>query len=210
MDQYDSTARNAFRPAMNHNKALLVTVTGVAVGTLTAITSSYWPLIVSMFTYLLIVFFLSLFLMQKTVVVLNIKRLTIPGFFYLTYLVMIFFPALFIAVDKPASYRNIYLLAVGSVLLTVSLGVCFANLLFRFKKREINAFFLKPVEGGKPSYSRRMVLGIFLTGATALVLLFLSEVKAVPLFAAIKNPGAYRELAQLREEGFKLLDTGLA
>jgi oligosaccharide repeat unit polymerase len=188
----------------------LAIFSGITIGILASIASSIWPSIISLITLLIVTFSVSLFFMQRYVDILNIKQPTIPGFFYLIYLVMIFFPSFFIAIDKPAPYRDVYLLAVVSVLFTMPFGIWIANRAFRFHKNEIRAFFSKPIEKGKPSYHLRVVLGIFLLGALALVFLYLSEVRTVPLLAVLKNPGAYYELAQLREKSFKLLDTQLS
>jgi len=151
----------------------------------------------------------SLWLMQKSVNIFNIKQLTIPGFFYISYIIMIFFPSFFIAIDKAPPYRNSYLLAVNSVLLTVPLGSFISNFIFRFKIREIKLFFSKPIEELIPSYHIRVVFGIFLAGSLVIMFFYLREVKTIPLFFALKNPGAYSELVLLREESFKLLETPL-
>ena len=193
-----------------HFNAFLSIPLGIAIGILTSIASRLWPSTIPLVALLIITLSTSLFLMQRCINILNVKQLTIPGFFYLVYLVMIFFPSWFIALDKPAPYRNAYLFAVISVLFTVPFGIWIANRVFRFRKNEIRAFFSKPIEEDKPSYHLRVVLGIFLLGALALVFLYLSEVRTVPLLAVLKNPGAYYELSQLREQSFKLLDTRLS
>jgi oligosaccharide repeat unit polymerase len=154
-------------------------------------------------------FILSLAIMQNTVNAFNLRQLTIPGFFYITYLIMIFFPAFFIAADKPESYRYPYLFSVSSVLLTVPLGIWAASTVFRFNKKAIKAFYLKPILEEEPTFHTRLIYGALLLGALMLVLLYIREVETIPLFLALKNPGAYSEIVQSREEAFKLLESPL-
>jgi len=182
---------------------------GTIVGILTAIVVSHSTSMIFIFSLSSGVLCLSLLLMQKAVCVFNIKQLTIPGFFYLTYLVFILLPSFFVGLDKPAPYRDTYFFAVTSVLLTVPLGIWMANFVLRFRREEIKAFFSKPVEGSCPSYPLLVIFLLFLVGALSLVFLYFIQVRVVPLFAALRNPGAYSELVLLREEAFKLLDTPL-
>lgn len=209
MAQHDSLARNALWQRRSPTTFLAILI-AAAVGMLAVIIGSTRPSVELILALLIVVFPPSLFVMQRLVNVLNIRHLTIPGFFYLTYLIIIFFPALFIAVDKPTPYRDVYLFAVASVLVTVPFGIWAANQVLRFSRKEIGAFFSRPVEEKSPSCHMRVVVGSFLLGAVALVFLYFNEVETVPLLAALKDPGAYYELAQLREEAFKLLDTRLA
>lgn len=152
---------------------------------------------------------LSVVIMQKAVSVFNIRQLTIPAFFYLTYLFFIFLPSISVALEQQPPYRDAYFFAVASVLLTVPLGICAANYFLRFRRKEIKEFYGRPIEEIYPSSHFRVVFALFLVGAMAIVLLYLNEVRRVPLFEIIKNPGAYLESYEAREESFKLLDTPL-
>jgi len=155
----------------------------------------------------LVILLISLRMMQKATNILNIRHLTISGFFYIIYLLVIFFPSFFAFFRHEGLYRYTFLLAVESVLLTVPLGILAANLLCKFRTVEIRSFFLRPIEEPNPSLHFRVVFVLFLMTALFGVFLYLREVSTVPIFYALKHPGDYYQLVQLREEGFKLLNT---
>jgi oligosaccharide repeat unit polymerase len=160
-------------------------------------------------TLSLVLLYFSLLMMQKEVSVFNVRQLTVPGFFYLTYIVFTFIPSIFVALDKPSPYRETYFFATTSILLTVPLGIYAANYIFRFKKREIAVFFKKPIEGPYPSYHLRVLFALILMCVLGFVFLYLNHVDRIPLFEIIRNPGAYLESYELREKSFKLLDAPL-
>lgn len=195
-----------------HNKTILLGIGVLIIGSSIGLLSTVSNPSVNVAGFILcslIVLTFSIVLMQAAVNLFNLKNLTIPGVFYLAYLAMIFFPSFFVAVDKPAPYRYVFLFAITSVLFTVPAGIWVANIIFKFKKIEITTFFATPIETGEPSYHRRVVFGLFLFGAFVLVFFYLVQVETVPLFAALRNPGTYHELTHLREESFKLLETPL-
>lgn len=152
---------------------------------------------------------ISLIIMHHSVWIFNIKQMTIPGFFYLTYIIFIFLPSIAVALDKQPPYRDAYFFAVASVMLTVPFGIIAMNMIFRFKKKEIKAFFSKSIEESPPSFYLQMVFLLCLVGALSLTVLYISQVNVVPLFKAFKDPGAYTDLVQAREQSFKLLDSPL-
>jgi oligosaccharide repeat unit polymerase len=150
---------------------------------------------------------LSRQLVRKTVDLFDMRRVTITSFWYLTYLAMIFIPAFFVFADQPGAYRGAYLLAVESVLLTVPMGWWLANAQFGYQKIETEIYFRSPVaESGQSGllYTRFKILILVAIGFTAL---YMKEVDTIPLFYLIKNPGEYLQLALLREDSFKLLDS---
>jgi oligosaccharide repeat unit polymerase len=146
-------------------------------------------------------------LARTTVDLFDMQRVTITSFWYLTYLAMIFLPAFFVFADQPGPYRAAYLLAVESVLLTVPLGWWLANAQFGYQKIEIEKYFRSPVADSDRTpllYPRFKILILVAIGFTAL---YVKEVETIPLFYLIKNPGEYLQLALLREDSFKLLDS---
>ncbi|MBU1615838.1 hypothetical protein KJ693_11110 [bacterium] len=149
----------------------------------------------------------SLWVMSNQLNVLKLKYLTIPGFWYLTYLAMIFVPSFFVFFEhnNPAGLR--YLFAIGSVLLTVPMGIFFANLLLKFHKEEIKCYFNKPMQEEQVNLHLIITYLIFLVAAIGLTLMYVRDVETVPLFSMIRNPGECYFLAQLREESFKLLSS---
>ncbi len=170
--------------------------------------SSTLPLMTKFSIFVMMAFpitILSFWLMQQTVRIFSIWRMTIPGFWYLSYLVMIFVPAFYVAAGKPDGPAKMnYLLAVISVLLTAPLGILSANIIFRFKRVEIKRYFAAPVK--KRVLSDHLVLAylIFLLGALGLTVLYVVEAGTIPLFYLIGNVGAYEEVQSLRETAFKL------
>jgi hypothetical protein len=150
----------------------------------------------------------SLWLMQKAVGVFNLRALTLPGFWYLVYLAIILIPSFFVFAEQVDPYRLRYLFAVESALLTVPLGIIFMKQLFKFHTRETVVFYRSPLQ---PSRSDLSVLTfvLFLGLAWALTLLYVREVKEIPLFYMIAHPGESALLTQLREESLKLLASPL-
>jgi oligosaccharide repeat unit polymerase len=152
-----------------------------------------------------LILMLSIWLMQKALRIFDTQRITIPTLWYLTYLPMIFFPAFLVFYIQPDPYRQTYIFGVVSVLITVPLGIIFANLIFRFGKNELDEYFASPIIEHSSRYMWFVYLLIFLV-TFGLVLLYFRSVGTVPLLYMLQNPGQAHELAVLREEAFKLLD----
>jgi hypothetical protein len=144
--------------------------------------------------------------MHRLTWVLNPRRLTIPGFWFLTYLAMTVIPALFLAADKSGPYVGRYLFAVESALLTVPLGMALAGAVARFDRREIDDFFRRPMDRRPPGAHATTLFLVLLGVALALTIGYVIEVPSIPLFVLLRSPGA-AELIALREESFKLLDS---
>ena len=138
--------------------------------------------------------------------VFNITRITLPATFYLTYLVMIFFPSIWVYYDQINSARDDYILGVASVLLTTPLGIYLINKLYSFNKKEINSFYTAPVlESISPqrSFPFHFIFSIF---ALCLACYYFYSIPSIPvleLMSGLSNPA---ELALSREMAFKLLD----
>ena len=90
---------------------------------------------------------LSRWLVRKTTQPFNFKRVTIMGFWYLTYMAMIFLPAFFVFADQEGPYRSRYLFAVHSVLITVPAGWLLAKWFCRFREHENERYFLRSIVG---------------------------------------------------------------
>lgn len=157
------------------------------------------------FAITLIILIFSAFLMHCSINVFNFKQLTIPGFFYVTYLFMIFFPSIFIFSEKTDFHRYSYLLSTESVLITIPLGIIYANIILKFKPKEIKMFYSKPVEDLKPSFHFRIIFIALFLLSLLIMLFYMYEIQTIPLFYMLSHPGEYYYLAQLREESFKLL-----
>jgi len=156
-----------------------------------------------------VVFALSVLLACRSCYILRITRVSIASFWYLTYLAMIFFPSFVIYSDQYGLYRDRYLFAVESVLITVPLGWWFASWVWGFSRAEIDSFYDSPIiyKTSERVFTRRV--WVLLVMCLALTVAYMHEVKTIPLFYLIKHPGEAAELALLREESFKLLDSHL-
>lgn len=162
------------------------------------------PFIVTL-TMSLIILLVSLWLMQQSINIFNIRYITIPAFFYLFYIMMIFIPSFFVYFNHPGPNRNTYLIAVDSVLLTIPIGIICANVLFKFNIREIKKFFHLPLEYNYYDGSFTIAFLVFLYMTVVVVIFYIYQVKSIPLFYMITHPGHYEDITRLREESFKLL-----
>ena len=147
----------------------------------------------------------SLWMMQRSVSLFNLRQLTIPALFYFMYFGIILIPGFFIfdAEITPSRWR--FLFGIESVLLTVPLGICVANLLLRFRRQEIASYFRRPVALEPLDASAKRIYLIVLGLALVLVLMNLWETPVIPLLYLIVHPGDFLQVALLREDSFKLL-----
>lgn len=151
----------------------------------------------------------SLWLTNKTIPLFDFTRVTIVSFWYLTYLAMIFIPAFFVFDDQEGPYRARFLFAVHTALITVPLGCLLANSFCKFQQSETEAFFrLSTLEARNPGRVRRVYL-VLLVVSVLLSIIYIRTVDTIPLFYLWKNPGEYLQVALLREESFKFLDSPL-
>ena len=132
------------------------------------------------------------------------------GFWYLTYLAMIFLPAFFVFSDQEGPYRARYLFAVHSVLITVPLGWLLAKSLCRFRNYENERFFLGNVVDTGYSKRTSFLYWVLLIPSLMLMALYIRSVGTIPLFFLLRHPGDYMQVALLREDSFKLLDSPFA
>lgn len=156
-----------------------------------------------------IAFAASLLIATRRLDLLNLSRITLSSFWYLTYLAMIFVPSFFVYTNNPGPARSSFIFGVTSVLITCPIGWWLADVIFDHKKQETEIFYRAPIStcdlDKKPHrrFIGLLVLAIFLTAA------YVSELRTIPLFYMMKNPGDYLELTILREESFKLLTSPL-
>jgi oligosaccharide repeat unit polymerase len=154
-----------------------------------------------------IVLSLSWWLVRKTTVLFNFRRVMITGFWYLTYLAMIFIPAFFVFGDQEDPYRSRYLFAVHSVLITVPIGWLLANWFCRFRKCDNERFFLATIANTGNARRLKTVYLFLLIPSIILTIIYVRSVETIPLFYLLRNPGEYMQVALLREDSFKLLDS---
>jgi oligosaccharide repeat unit polymerase len=137
----------------------------------------------------------------------SFHRGTIPSFWYVTYLVTILWPAFYVYSENDGPYRRVFLFAVESVIITVPIGWGLASRVLSFRLSEVEDFFCAPLIAPQVTQRFSKAFVRFFVFALVMTLLYLWEVKAVPLFYLIANPGDAFAAAVLREESFKLLNS---
>ena len=200
------------RPNLSRNQIpfiILIVLLGGIIASIATYVIQLDPDILNIIIVSPMVLILSLSIMNKSTNIFDLKCLTIPGFFFWAYLAMIFIPSFYTYFEHPGPYRNTYLFAVTSILLTVPLGIMFAKNLFRFKKQEVANFFIGPSTVEKNNGIYRRAFYILLAISIIIILLYAYEVEIIPLFYMIKNPGDYVYSVELRELSGKLLETSL-
>ncbi len=148
----------------------------------------------------------SLWLAERAIGVADLRRQTISSVWFLTYLLMIFWPAFFVYVDFPGAERNAFLFAVASALLTAPAGALLVARRFRSSRAERDAYLEKPLAETHPSVALFVLCLAIVVVITASVVLYFAMLTEVPLLYMLQYPGCDFVLAQLREETFKLLD----
>lgn len=138
---------------------------------------------------------------------LHLRRLTVPGVWYLTYVAGTFIPAFFVAADQNTSYVGGYLLAVTSVLVTAPFGMFLVIRAARFRPQEVSGFFAAPLDRTPPGPPATASYILVLAICLALTAAYVIETPVIPLFYLLQNPGSAKVLVGLREESFKLLDS---
>lgn len=190
--------------------SVLKVAVAITILLLVAISAVVWQRnrVFLVFASMLVMFF-SVWFMHETVRAFDLRRPTIPGFWYISYLSMNWFPSVLIFLGvTPEGYSypiysgphlQVFLFATSSVLLTVPIGIWLVNSAQRFGVDEISAFFGAPVKEDSIRPGRYVLLLIL---AIATTLLYFSEVKVYPLVEMLRDPGNFASLALLREESF--------
>jgi oligosaccharide repeat unit polymerase len=149
----------------------------------------------------------SLWMMQRIVGLFHLRRLTIPTFFYFLYIAIILIPGFFIFSEEITPSRWRFLFAIESVVVTVPLGIWFANLWLGFQSEEAANYFHRPVAIEPLGAPAKRIYIAFLAMGFVLVLMNLWETPAIPLLYLIHNPGDFLAAAILREDSFKILNS---
>lgn len=150
----------------------------------------------------------SVALMHQGSRVLDPRRLSIPGFFYIFYIPMIYLPSFAVFAQRTGDSRYSFLFGAASVMLTVPLGVLTANAVCRYSNSENERFFSGPIRPVPPPAAMYWVCVIMAVAAVMLSLLYFFQVglHSLPLVYMFEHPGAVEELTLMREQSFKMLD----
>lgn len=188
-------------------KLILALIIGISIGIIFVNIIYEFPEfeLLAIITISSIIFILSAFLMHLSTNIFNLKQLTIPGFFYITYIFMIFIPSIYVFSEMTNYNKYFYLFSTESVLITIPLGIISANIILKFKPKEIKRFFAETIENLKPSFHFEIIFIALFLLSLFIMLLYMYEVKTIPLFYMLSHPGELNYLGQLREESFKLL-----
>jgi oligosaccharide repeat unit polymerase len=190
--------------------SLLKASVGITVLLLVAIGTIVWAKNRDLLVFAsIVVLFFSGWFMHETIHVFDLRRPTIPGLWFISYLSMSWFPSVLIFLGvSPEGYSypiysgphlHVFLFATSSMLVTVPIGVWLVNSAQRFNIGEISAFFDAPLD---EDYIRLRRYVLLLILAVTTTLLYFSEVKVYPLAEMLRDPGNFASLALLREESF--------
>jgi hypothetical protein len=135
------------------------------------------------------------------------QRLTVPGVWYLSYIVGTAAPALLVVAEVKSRYVAPYLLAVIVTLFTAPLGMLLVNAATGFRRDESRAFFDEPLPRQDPGPAETSAFLLLLGGCLVLTAGYVIETPVIPLFHLIRNPGSAAVIVGLREDSFKLLDS---
>jgi oligosaccharide repeat unit polymerase len=152
----------------------------------------------------------SIYLIRKSTAVFDLRRISILNFWYLTYFAMILVPSFMVFSDHEGPFRGRYLFAVESVLLTVPIGAAFVSIVLGFRVDETHRYFELEISEHAGVERLRRRAAILLAVVLLVTFEYFREVKTVPLFYMLTNPGEHAALALLRDEAFKLLDSPLS
>jgi hypothetical protein len=156
----------------------------------------------------LLVFWTSLALMHITAGLFDHTRLTIPSFFYLSYLPMIYFPSFVVFGERTDPARWTFLIGVHLVLLMVPLGIGALNLIASYRAAEHSRFYTAPMVVPEVTTVEFHVAALLCALAGIITITYFAQLQfgRIPLVYMFTHPNDVDNLPQLREESFKLLD----
>jgi oligosaccharide repeat unit polymerase len=141
--------------------------------------------------------------------VFDLRHLTLPGLWYLTYLAVVVIPSFFVFAEQVEPYRSRYLFAVESVLVTAPFGVFLGKALLHSGREETVRYFAAPIRA-EPGDRSLLVYSGLLILTLLVAITYIIEVENIPLSYLVAHPGAYIETGYLREESMKLLKSRFA
>jgi hypothetical protein len=156
----------------------------------------------------LAVFWTSLWLMHRTASFFDHTRLTIPSFFYLSYLPMIYLPAFVVFGEHTDPARWTFLVGVNLVLLMVPLGIGAMSLIARYRRAEHDRFYTAPMIVPDVTSVEFHITVLLCALAVVITVTYFAQLEfgRIPLVYMFTHPNDVDNLLQLREESFKLFD----
>jgi hypothetical protein len=156
----------------------------------------------------LAVFYVSLALMHRAAALFDHTRLTIPSFFYLSYLPMIYIPAFVVFGERTDPARWTFLIAVHLVLIMVPLGIGAMSLIARYTRSQHDAFYTAPMVVPAVTTVEFHVAAAMFIAAAVITATYFAQLSfdRIPLVYMFTHPNDADNLLLLREESFKLFD----
>jgi oligosaccharide repeat unit polymerase len=138
---------------------------------------------------------------------LSLRRLTVPGVWYYSYLTTTIVPAMLVASEIHTRYVPPFLFAVVITLFTAPLGMWLVNIASGGGRHQVQAFFQTPVDRRPPGTPELAAFVVVLAVTLVLTAGYLIETPVIPLLYLLRNPGSALIVVGLREESFKLLNS---
>lgn len=155
-----------------------------------------------------IILIISTYIMHKIASIFNFTKMKLIGYFWYTYLIMIYIPSIVIYFEKVSPYRDTYIFAVQSVFITIPVGAFIANKILLFHETEAEEFYRSsPTVHDTPSLRKRFCWLFIL--AIGFTIIYMIELKTLPLWEVIKRPNIYDLAIKLRVESFLHLKSKL-
>ncbi len=149
---------------------------------------------------------LGLFVLHRLAGIFDPRRVGILSVFTLSYVVMLVLPMLGVIPQHPYDNQIIpFAVGVVSVLLTVPLGVGALNRVLNYRREEDQRFFQASINAEKDVAPRWILVAILAIGLALMIVNFILAGR-VPLLGLLSTDSSARELAEQREQAFKLLD----
>jgi oligosaccharide repeat unit polymerase len=150
---------------------------------------------------------LSIWMMEREVGIFNLRRLTIPSFYYWMYFAVILIPGFVVYQDEISPEKWRFLFGIESAMLTVPVGIWLANVTWNFRKKDAVAFYERDLAPETLGYKALKPFLILLFLCFALVVINVLEMPEIPLLYLIRHPGDAVTASLLREDAFKLLNS---
>lgn len=177
---------------------LLSVLAGIMLVTLDV--STFWLLI--FITILNILVSSGLIISSKS---LFISHVTIPGYAFLTYVIVIDVPTLIFVLGNIQDSNLLLWKAVQGSTLLLAVGVMYGSLMFKLSDEEVKSFFSRPInfkyydKAFQKVVQYGLVLAVLIMG-----LYFYKYGGRIPLIYLIRHPGDAFAISLLREETMKI------
>lgn len=151
------------------------------------------------FISLFIIFMFSVISMQYLTGLLSPSFLSIPNFFFISYLSFLFIPSIIYYYSNAFPFLNLYIFLTTSVLVTVPLGIFLTQKILNFSANDVIGYHRKMLvldSYEKQIYKITLIIGLI---GAVVTILFSFSIGTIPLLYLIKNPGDFVNLSVYRQ-----------